>query len=274
MLTETLKQTEIKLKDDSLIFYLLSDKNAGTMICGRSMIDWVKNAAKEFPYIEFDYNGTDLKTFIKDKLVNSKYCVILFSNTPLVTHTSLLKVVDYVITKQIKACKFNGGFAFNVEYLKNTKEVKFDSFLPLETEDFLVVDNLDKLKVAKKILQGRIINEHILNGVEFVGSSVVDVSVDIDKSVIVFPNNVLKGKTTIGSNTILKENNVIDNSVIGNDCCVLSSTILNSVVEDNVYILSDCRIEKSTIRKNSYLSSGVVIEKRTIRAGSKLKENK
>jgi len=273
MLTETLKQTETKFKDDSLMIYLLSDNNAGTELCGESMIGWVKNAVSDFPYIEFDYDGSDLITFLKGKLVNATYSIILYSNTPLITMPSVLKIIEYVKAKQIKACKFNGGFAFNTEYLKSVKEVMFDSFLPLDTEDFLVVDTLEKLKLAKKILQERIIQQHMVNGVEFIGNSVIDASVKIDKEVIIFPNNILKGNTEIGSKTILKEGNVIDNSVIGSDCCIMSSNILNSSVEDNVYILPNCYIEKSTIRKNSYIASNLRIEKRTIRAGSKLKEN-
>ena len=273
MLTETLKQTEIKFNDDSVMIYLLSDKNASVELCGRSMIDWVKNAVNEFPYIEFNYDGSDLQNFLKGKLVNAKYSIILFSNTPLITIPSVLKIVDYIKIKQVKACKFNGGFAFNTEYLKTAKEVQFDSFLPLETEDFLVVDTLEKLKIAKKLLQDRIIQQHMANGVEFVGNSVVDASVKIDKDVIVFPNNILRGSTFVGGKTILKEGNVIETSSIGADCCIMSSNILNSSVEDNVYILSNCYIEKSTIRKNSYIGSNLRIEKRTIRAGSKLKES-
>ena len=273
MLTETLRKIEIKFKDDSLIFYLLSDKNANTMLCGRSMIDWVKEATKDFSYIEFDYDGSNLQDFMRNRLVNAKYSVILFSNTPLLTKLSLLKIVEYITTKEIKACKFNGGFAFNTEYLKIAKEIQFDSFLPLETEDFLVVDDARKLKLAKSILQDRIIQKHVANGVEFIGNSIIDANVEIEKDVIVFPNNILKGDTRIGSKTILKENNVIDNSIIGSDCCILSSNIINSKIEENVYVLTNCYIEKSTIRKNSYISNNLRIEKRTIRAGSKLKEN-
>ena len=66
---------------------------------------------------------------------------------------------------------------------------------------------------------------------------------------------------------------VIEDSVIGNDVCISSSTITNSKIEDNVFILPYCYVVNSTIRKNCYISSGIRVEKRTVRAGSKLKEN-
>jgi len=273
MLNQVLKIQEKKVEDNSLIIYLLNFKNSDTKICGLSMLDWVKKSIKDLPYIELDYNGEDLVKFLKDKLVDAKYSIILFSNTPCLTTPTVLKIIEYVTIKQINACKFNGGFAFKTEYLSNAKEVIFDSYLPLDNDDNIVVDNVNKLKAVNKILQARILQSHIANGVEFVGNSCIDEQVEIGQNVVIFSGNVLKGDTIIGNNTILKEKNVIEDSVIGNDVCISSSTITNSKIEDNVFILPYCYVANSTIRKNCYISSGIRVEKRTVRAGSKLKEN-
>ena len=273
MLTQTLKTQQKKIDDNSVIIYLLRCNGYETTIGGLNMAEWVKKAIKELSYIEIDYDGSDLVDFLKPKLVNAKYSIILFSNTPLITTPAVLKVIEYVVTKQIKACKFNGGFAFNTEYLKTAKQIMFDSFLPLEGEDFLVVDNVGKLKLASKIINERIIQKHIINGVEFIGTSEIDDQVEIEPNVVIFSGNIIKGESYIGKNTILKEKNVIDNSIIGSDVCIASSNIINSKIEDNVFILPYCYVNKSTIRKNCYISSNISVENRTVRAGSKLKEN-
>ena len=142
--------------------------------------------------------------------------------------------------------------------------------MPLDNEDFLVVDGKSKEVVASSILKGRILQKHIKNGVEFVGDSDIDDQVEIGENVVVFSGNVIKGNTFIDNNAIIKEKNIIENSVIGKDSCIASSKIINSKIEDNVFILPYCYINNSTIRKNCYISSSAKIEKRTVRAGSKL----
>lgn len=269
MLTKTLEIKKQKLQDDGIVIFIL---NLGeeSLLCGRTMVDWVKKATSGFPTVEFDYDGEELIKFLTPRLVNSKYVIVLFSNTPLITQASVLKIMEYVKFKEIKACKFNGGFAFDVEYLKSAKEVRFDSYLPLDSEDFIVVDSKSKMLVAGNILKTRIIQKHTANGVEFLGNCEIDDQVNIGKNVVIFGGNIIKGDTIIGNNTILKENNVIENCVIGEDVCISSSTITNSQVEDNVFILPYCFVMDSTIRKNCYISSNVKIEKRTIRKGSRL----
>ena len=183
MLTETLKSSQLKKDDVSFVIFLLSDKFSKSKLCGITMLDWVKKAINNFPTIEFDYSGEELVSFLKPRLVNSRYVIVLYSNTPLLTNASVLKIIEYVKFKEIKACKFNGGFAFDIEYLKSSNKVVFDSYLPLDNEDFLVVDNKSKEIVANSILKNRIIQKHIANGVEIYGDSEIDGQVEIAKNV-------------------------------------------------------------------------------------------
>lgn len=262
---------------DSIIVYLLNLKDtslAETKIFGLTMLEWVKKSLVDIPYIEFDYANSDLVSFLKPKLVNAKYSVILFSNTPLITNVSILKIMEYVTIKDINACKFNGGFAFKTEYLMAAKKIVFDSFLPLSGEEFLVVDTASKLKLASRIIHDRIIQKHINNGVDIVGACDIDEGVEIAPNCMIFSGNILKGKTVIGKNTIIKENNVIEDCVIGQDVCVSGSNLKNSKVEENVFILPFCYINNATIRKNCYISSNITVENRTVRAGTRLPKEK
>lgn len=268
----------INKEENSVIVYLLnivdSPINKSTTIYGLDMSGWVKQALNNVPYIELDYDNSDLVEFLKSKMVNSKYSIVLFSNTPLITNPSILKIMEYVTIKDINACKFSGGFAFKNDYLLNTKQVQFDAVLPLDEEEFLVVNNASKLKFATSILHDRIIQKHINNGVEILGNSDIDELVEIGKACMIFNGNVIKGNTTISDNTILKENNIIDNCVIGQDVCIAGSNLTNSTVEDNVFILPYCYINNATIRKNCYISSNETVENRTLRAGTRLPKEK
>lgn len=272
------KEIKTTNKDNnSIIVYLLNLKNdtiSSTKLYGLSMLEWVKKSLSDIPYIELDYDNSDLIDFLKPKLVNAKYSVILFSNTPLITKVSMLKIMEYVIVKDVNACKFSGGFAFKTEYLKTAKKVVFDSFLPLDNEEFMVVDNSAKLKLANSIIHDRIIQKHLNNGVEILGNCEIDEQVEIASNCMIFAGNIIKGKTVIDKNTILKENNVIEDCVIGQDVCISTSNLINSKIENNVFILPYCYINNATIRKNCYISSNEVVENKTVRAGTRLPKEK
>ncbi len=277
---QTLLETEkLKtVKNDSVIVYLLNVDYLGVkhdaVACGLSMTEWVKRSLKGIPYVEFDYDGSDLIEFLRPRLVNSKFVVVLFSFTPLITTPTILKIMEYSLVKDINACKFNGGFAFKAEYVRTAKKVMFDAFLPLDDEEMLMVSSQKDLKKAEGILQNRIINQHSANGVEILGNVRIDAQVEIAPKTMIFSGNVLKGNTVIGENTILKENNIIENCAVGSDCCIANSNLTNSKIEDNVYILPYCYLNNATIRKNCYISSNLTIENKTIRKGTRLKENK
>ena len=182
--------------------------------------------------------------------------------------------MEYVTVKDINACKFTGGFAFKNEYLLKSKKIHFDAILPLDEEEFLIVNNAAKLKFATGILHDRIVQKHVNNGVEIIGDSEIDETVEIGKNCMIFKGNVIKGNTVISDNTILKENNIIDNCIVGQDVCIAGSNLTNSKIEDNVFILPYCYINNSTIRKNCYISSNEVVENRTLRAGTRLPKEK
>ena len=146
--------------------------------------------------------------------------------------------------------------------------------MPLDSEDLIVVDSEQKLNYATKILADRIMRTHVSNGVSIMGDCTIEAEVEIGKGSMIFAGNILKGNTKIGENSILKENNIIENSYIGNDVCVSSSNVVNSKIEDNAFVLPYCYINNATIRKNCYIGSHLSIENRTVRAGSRLtKEN-
>ena len=99
-------------------------------------------------------------------------------------------------------------------------------------------------------------------------SCVIEKSVKIGQNVVIHKGNILKGLTVIGDNVILKENNYICDSKIGDNSVIEYSHIESAVICDNVkmgpfsrirkgtYIDDDCKIGNFVEVKNSYLGKG------------------
>lgn len=269
MQTQTLKVVIDNKQDCSVMFFILEpEKSLTKNVLGRSMTDWVKNACKNHSVVVLKSEKFDEK-FLKPYLTNSKYTIVLYNNIILLQPEDVERLVDYITFKKIKACKFSGGCAFETEYLKNAKSIFYDSVYFEDSQDYYMVENKKQLKYATEILQERIIAEHIMNGVE-ISNSYVEADVKIGKGTVIFGGNMIKGNTVIGANVILKEKNVIENSRIGNDCCLSGSTFVDSTLEDGVFVKPYCFVEKTTIRKNCIIGSNMQITNRTIRANSKL----
>lgn len=269
MQTQTLKVVLNKTLDNSVMFFILEpEKQLTQNVLGRSMTDWVKNACKNHSTVVVKAEKFD-ENFLKPYLTNSKYTIVFYNSIILLKNDDVERLIDYITFKGIKACKFSGGCAFETEYLKTAKSIFYDSVYYEDSQDYYMVEDKKQLKYATEILQERIIAEHTLNGVE-ITNSYVEADVKIGKGTVIFGGNTLKGNTTIGANVILKEKNVIENSHIGNECCLSGSTFINSMLEDGVFVKPYCYVEKTTIRKNCIIGSNVQITNRTIRANSKL----
>ena len=113
----------------------------------------------------------------------------------------------------------------------------------------MVVCDMDTLSKAQAILKRRIIDFHLKNGVQFIDATwtSVDADVIIGENTVIYPQNVLQGKTIIGDNVTLQVGNTIIDSSIGNGSNIMHSVIMNSKIRDN-----------SKIEPFSYINKGIV----------------
>ena len=135
-----------------------------------------------------------------------------------------------------------------------------------------IVENKKQFSYALSILQDRINTFHIDNGVDIVDPKKVYIepTVDIGENVIIYPGNSIKGNTIVECNAILKENNVIDSSKIGRECCVSGSVITKSILGVGVCISPFCEINNSLIGNYSILNKGVVVNNYRIKENEKI----
>ena len=75
----------------------------------------------------------------------------------------------------------------------------------------------------------------------------IDADVIIGQNTVIYPQNVLQGKTIIGDNVVLQVGNTIIDSSIGNGSNIMHSVIINSKITNN-----------SSIEPFSYINKGIV----------------
>jgi bifunctional N-acetylglucosamine-1-phosphate-uridyltransferase/glucosamine-1-phosphate-acetyltransferase GlmU-like protein len=246
-------------------------------ILGRDLFDWVAFACSGMDISVVEYDGVNnIISFAKKHLNrNYDYTIILLSTTPIISSDTIQNIREYSSIKDISLCKLPVGYVAKNSYIMSAIEPQIDSLYSQNLEDFFLVENKKQFSQAEDILQDRINTFHIGNGVDIrkPKSVYIEPEVDIASGVVIFPGNSLKGQTIISYNVILKENNVIENSRIGEDSCISGSVVEESVLSHNVYISSFCHIKNSLIGDNSTIESGSKIYNYNLKSRSKIKCN-
>ena len=241
-------------------------------ILGLTLTEWIRFESRYIPCVIVPYDEkSNIIEFAKNHIDKSfDYTIVLLSKTPLIQNSTLHNIMDYVEVKECKVCKLPVGYVID-----NSDSINIDSIYSQNIDDFYLVESKVQYNHAHNILQDRINSFHIDNGVELVSpaKTYIEPFVDIDEGVVIYPNNTLKGKTVIGKNVILKENNVINNSKIGDNSCISSSVINDSVISKNVYISAFCEINNSIIGEDSLIQKGASINNFSVDRASKLAPN-
>lgn len=255
----------ILLKIDNPVFKLVGKKSYDIELLGKTMINWVKLAVQEYNVteIECSIDSTILDT-VKPYLKDGKYTVILYSDTPLITQNTINDIITYVMAKGLKVCKLNRGFVFETEYLKTCEKIYSLNTYSFNEQDFMPAINFNELNKITAILQYRINEFHMQNGVQLIKPETLTIEADvvIGNNVVIYPFNELKGETVIGDNVTLYSNNSISNSIIFENSTVEHSTISDSVIKENCKILSYCNIyDNSLVNMDKELASTVLKHK-------------
>lgn len=135
------------------------------------------------------------------------------------------------------------------------------------------VNSRGQLAEAEAILRKRINAFHMENGVTLIdpNATYIGADVEIGNDTIIYPNNIIEGKSVIGSGVTLYQNSRILDSVIHDDVTITSSVILSSqigrktTVGPFAYIRPD-----SVIGEEVKIGDFVEIKKSTIGNGTKV----
>ena len=108
----------------------------------------------------------------------------------------------------------------------------------IDEESMIGINSKQQLAQAEKILRSRINRHHMDNGVTIINpdATYIDKGVEVGRDCIIYPNCHLRGKTRIGKGSVIRENCVIEDSVIGEGCTIWSSTLTQARVGDKTTV--------------------------------------
>lgn len=164
-------------------------------------------------------------------------------------------------------------------YLPDTLEIILQSggtvnaLVTTDASAFFGINSRVQLAEATAILQKRINQKHMENGVTIVSPETtwIDMEVSIGQDTILLPNTILEGNTSIGEDCTIGPNAKLTNMTIGNGVQLQSSTALHSSIGNHAiigpfaYIRPDCHIAD-----NVKVGDFVEVKNSTIGKGTKI----
>lgn len=231
----------------------LSRNSYDISILGKTIKDWVKLAFDKCNVLELSYNeGDDILGFIKPYVGHKKYTAVFYADTPLFSRKTFLSIIDYVKTKGLNVCKVERGYVFDTEYAINAQRIFASVTQGLgNEEDFVIANNMKSIGEITKILKNRMLDYYIRQGVQFIDKDSVylDADVSIGDNVVIYPGNILQGRTEIQDNVVLYPNNQIVDSKIGANSTIYYSVIRNSQISKDSEIGPFSFVDKGKIKK-------------------------
>ncbi|MGL5378796.1 bifunctional UDP-N-acetylglucosamine diphosphorylase/glucosamine-1-phosphate N-acetyltransferase GlmU [Clostridium sp.] len=143
----------------------------------------------------------------------------------------------------------------------------------IDYEETIGVNSRTQLAEAEQILRKRINSKHMINGVTLIdpNTTYIGDDVEIGKDTIIYPGNVIEGKTIIGERVMLYPNSRIKDSVILSDVEIQSSVILESKIGEFTTVGPFAFIRPdSVIGNHARIGDFVEIKKSTIGDNTKV----
>jgi len=269
------------LDDEGDVIILYGDIPLITAECIKAIYDYHKeggyhvtmtSAIVENPYgygRVIRENGT-FKKIVEQKDASPEEAIVKEINTGVYCYKA--KELKYALSK------LDNNNAQKEYYLTDTLEIllkaKYSAgvFVADSAEDFYGINTRVQLFEATKIMQKRINEKHMLNGVTIIDrdNTYIGPDVTIGEDTIIYPGVLIEGNTAIGKDCEIGVNSRIKDAVIGNECTIQSSIILNSQIGNHVsigpfsHIRPDC-----VLGDNVKIGDFVEIKKSTIGDGTK-----
>ena len=234
-------------------------------VCGKTCYDYVKKVCSGFKTIETEILATDDPVFYAKSLIDDsyKFTALLFTDTPLLTSSTFLGAVDYARLKNVNMIRLYRGFIFNTEYLKCLSNLYLKEPMDFEPQDFLVCKNFNALNQINKIMQERIYNYHFQNGVEIVGTPIIDADAYIAQGSKILGACQILGATQIDKNVVVN-NSILSGAIVGENSFINNSCVSDSILQNNV------KVEPFSVIKNK----SIICQNVTVSSLSKINNQK
>ena len=244
------------VKEETLVVAIRCDqgehieKLSTIEICGKQMIDWVLLATSGCQQkVISDCSDSELVETLKNLKTDKKYVFVIYSDLPFLQNKTFNEIMYCFATNNLNSLKLPRGYVFKSEFLPNLTDLNLSVKKSFGQLDFERVDNADMISKFFKMMSDKIKSYHRNSGVVLLGQETIfiDADVEIEAGAIIYPNNILKGQTYIGKNVVLESGNVIDDSIISDDCLILSSYISKSKVKNGQSIGPFAKLENESV---------------------------
>ena len=229
---------------------------------GLKSLDYVNSSVNFCKTKIVEYNlDDDIIKVVKQNLEDKKYVAVVFSDTPLIKRRTFIEILDYFKFKSLCALKFNRGYVFDCEYLKNTSKVYNPHQQNFTEEDFIKIYDEKSFAEVLSILKNRILTYHLSKGViiKDLNTTFIDAEVNIDKGVVLDKNVNILGKTVIKENSNIGFNSKIKNAIINKNVIIENSIIENSILEENVKVCDFSVVKNVTINSNKIIENEKIV---------------
>ncbi|MDO4912685.1 MAG: bifunctional UDP-N-acetylglucosamine diphosphorylase/glucosamine-1-phosphate N-acetyltransferase GlmU [Lactobacillus sp.] len=159
-----------------------------------------------------------------------------------------------------------------LEILRNEGEA-VGAYKMADFSQCLGVNDRVNLSIATKLMQKRINEKHMRNGVTFIDPdhTYIDIDVEIGQDTVIEPGVIIKGNTTIGSDCLITSGSRIIDSKIGDHVTVTSSTIEKSEMEHNTDIGPNSHLRpQSLIKTGAHIGNFVEVKKAEVGVNTKV----
>lgn len=149
----------------------------------------------------------------------------------------------------------------------NNEGYKVGGYKINDNDDIFGVNSRVQLAEAEKIMKGRINERLMISGVTIIDpdNTYIEEDVKIGEDTIIYPGAIIVGNTEIGTDCTIGHNCRIENSKIGNEVEIQSSTVVESKVDDRAKIGPYAYLRpKSVIGKEVKIGDFVEIKNSTI----------
>ena len=158
-----------------------------------------------------------------------------------------------------------------IEILYNAGK-KVMAFTANDADEFYGINNKKELAEAKKILQKRVNENHMLNGViiEDPEMAIIDPEVKIGMDTIISGPVKILGKTEIGENCIIEGSSRIEDSILKDNIKIDNSVIEKSFVDEGTDVGPYAHLRPNAkLGKNVHIGNFVEVKNATIGDGTK-----
>lgn len=217
------------------------------LLCGKSMIDWVKMAGNHCQTIVIE-ETENLIEQLKNIQTDKKVMAVFYSDTPLLDKSLFNEILNYFSIKGYNALNLIRGCIFKIDYLKSIYDFVQAPCSKFNIHQLEPISSGKMLACVIKELRKKINSYHCKNGVILLEDNInIDADVEIDHGVIIYGNNSIEGQTVIFSGAILKRGNIIKDSIIGKNVILEASYIEKSKISDGKIISPFEKITNSSL---------------------------